>query len=232
MNKDIKIMIELQRYWQKIITEEKSIERNNKSINYWTSEQKNKKNDYEKTLSDIKSIKALIKSNELKLDELDIKLKKLEERRISIIKEKELNAVDHEMIIVKSDRGEIEEKLIMDMDSLDEMEKSSKTLLSELENLQKQVSNDISEIQKKIKESEFIISQNKEKYNDLLKALSPQVISKFDKMLKSKNGIAVSEVINNVCSGCNFEIPASLAVDAAKSDLIKNCTNCGRFIYK
>lgn len=232
MNKDIKIMIELQRFWQNILTEEKDIERNNKSIEYWRNDLKEKEAEIDTIKDEIKNLKSTIKTNELQLNELDLKVKKLENQRLSIGKEKELTAIDHEIETVNKGRGDIEEKLINDMDSLEEKENRHESLMNELEDSQKQVDNDISEIQKKIDKSESIIMENKEKYNELIDALNTRYSSKFDKMLKSKHGIAVAKVDNNVCSGCNFEIPASLAIEALKTDSITNCTNCGRFIYR
>ena len=232
MNDNIQIMIELQGYWQNVLREERNIERYKKSIAYWKDELRLKKDQVENLDSDIKTLKTEIKNNELALNELEEKLQKLKTRKQGLAKEKELMAIGHEINTVNEDRDSIEEKLIFSMDGLSEKEEELESLSVELSKNELQVASDTDAILANINESELIIENNMERYQELEPSLDSQYRSKFTKILKAKNGIAVCEVKDDVCSGCNFTIPPSLSIEASKSDTISICTNCGRFIYK
>jgi predicted nucleic acid-binding Zn-ribbon protein len=46
-----------------------------------------------------------------------------------------------------------------------------------------------------------------------------------------KGGIAISQVVNATCSGCNMNIPPQMYNELQKRDSLKFCPNCERIIY-
>jgi len=232
MNKDIKIMIELQAFWQVILQERKNIERFNKSIDFWKTELVGKK----KTRTDIQSrimeLKNRQKTGELELHVSEEKIKKLEHKKTIIQTQKEFSAVDNEITTVRAEKNALEDSIIVLMDLIDTEEKTLASIDAELPAMEKQVGNDIEMLKSDIDKSEEIIKLNQAHFDALIKDLNPALQGKFSKLLNSKNGIAIAEVSGDVCTGCNFVIPAALTLDATKSDKTINCTNCGRYIYK
>ncbi len=225
-------MIELQRYWQNILNERKKIDSYNKSLEFWKVELLKKEKESAALQKEVQNLKNELKKNELELASFNEKIKKLDQKKKLIHTEKELTAVDHEITTVKEEQSKLEDITIDLMDEHDEKEKQLEVLSGKLPETRKKIENDTAAILKNIKEAELVISQNKEKFDDLIQGLTATLQGKFAKLLNSKSGIGVAEVMNDVCTGCNFKIPASLALDAARDEKISNCTNCGRYIYK
>jgi uncharacterized protein len=231
MNKDISVMIELQKYWDNVLKGKSDIDRNEKSILYWNDQIKNESSQILSLENHIKNIKISIKEKETELAERDEHIKKLEKRKEIIKNEKELTALEHEFNKTKSDKDNLENDLINSFDQLKQKEDDlieSKTAFGKTE---KQALFDIEKLENEIKEFRTIIDQNQINLDSNSDRLSPAVKTRFLKLIKSQNGKAIAAINGEICSVCNFQIPFNLIQDALKESGIVNCTNCGRFLY-
>ncbi len=231
MNSDIKIMIELQRYWQNILAAKKEIERNEKNLALWEEKLQKLKKDEEKAGGEVKALKQEVKKNELELESIDARIKKLEDRRLQLKTEKETGALEKELAEAKEEDDTLESALIEMMDNLatkeDELTKAGTDYKESGEQLEK----DREVIQDKIRTQEETISKNQSLYDQLLPNLGAGVKTRFLKLLSSKNGQAIGPVEGEICGSCNFQVPAQLAMEAKTNEAIVTCTNCGRFLY-
>jgi predicted nucleic acid-binding Zn-ribbon protein len=232
MNKDINIMIQLQKIWDIVLKEQEVIERSEKSINFWKKNLSEKKAEVEKYEGLLRDLKKSLKENETDLAQLEAHLAKTGERLKLVKSEKELEAQKHEYDKIEGDKDVKEESLINLMDELDANENKFETLKTELKESEKQVSEDTDELERKIKSAKSNIDENQNEFNAILENLSPEYRSRFQKLISSKNGKGIGEVNGEICSSCNFQIPASLAEESASDEKAVSCTNCGRFIYR
>ena len=232
MKSDIKIMIELQRYWQNVLKGKEDTERERKKITFWKDELKKKQDEEAALLQGIKELRHEIKTREVDLEEVDGRIKKLEERRPLLKSEKELDALGQELEKAKGEDEALEESLIISMDDLDAREKEEAALKAELEEMAVQVAKDITFLEGKISEHEAYIAENNDKYESLLPSLSSTLQKRFPKLLKSKNGRAISPVRGDVCGSCNFQIPPHLVQETAGNSTVVTCTNCGCYIFE
>ncbi|PKL35144.1 MAG: hypothetical protein CVV44_23260 [Spirochaetae bacterium HGW-Spirochaetae-1] len=232
MNKDIKIMIELQRYWDNISLAKKEIERCSKNITYWENELAQKEKMLLKMSQDLKTGKADLREKELHLNELDDRIKKLESRRIQLKTEREMEALDNEMKKVKSDDEELEGHLLELMESLEIMENEILAEQTLLQEQKAETAKSVEKLNNDIQNYNSIVSSNKNSFDSLLPNLHASHQSRFTKLLQSKDGKAIGEVHGEICGTCNFQIPSQLAQDASSSVKTVSCTNCGRYIYK
>jgi len=53
----------------------------------------------------------------------------------------------------------------------------------------------------------------------------------YMKKLESGQGLAVVEVKDSVCMGCNMNIPPQLYVEVRKGEEIFTCPQCRRFLF-
>ncbi len=232
MNKDLKIMIGLQRYWDVILENRAQIERANKSIDFWKKDLADLEKNHTVLTAEIKNLKNDIKQHELQLGEQDDKLKKLNERKPALIHEREITAIDKEISGVKEIQGGLEENLIESMDLLDSQEQKETQLSQDLTEKRENVKNDVEKLNNDVTNYNGIITENQAKFDEHAAALSPQVKTRFVKLTQSKkDGKGIGPLNGEVCGICNFQVPSNLSQEAAKEDAIKTCSNCGRYIY-
>lgn len=231
MKSDIKIMIELQRYWQNIIASRVSIERHNKNIVIWQDKITKAKLKGGKTGGEVKTLKQEIKKLELELDTADEHIKKLEERRFLLKTEKEVEALKNELEKIKKEDGELENNLIALMDDFDSKETILKQEETEASEMAEQFTGDKILIEEKISGEKLNIEKNQALYDELQPQLTASAKSRFTKLLTSKNGLAIGVIDGEVCGSCNFHVPSQIALEASKNDQLVTCTNCGRYLY-
>jgi predicted nucleic acid-binding Zn-ribbon protein len=232
MNNDVKIMIELQKYWHSMLSSKNKIEKCSEIIQKFENETAEIKKRIGSLANIIKDSKTSIKQHELDLGDKDARIKMLEERKEKIHTAKELQAVDKEIDMIKFDIGALEEKILSLIDELDEREKEHSGHKQALLNDENQFSKKRPALEEEMSENERIIKIHEEKFNSLIDQLGPAYRSKFIKMLRSKDGTAISKIDGEICGNCNFKIPAALVMETSRENAICNCTNCGRFLYK
>ena len=66
----------------------------------------------------------------------------------------------------------------------------------------------------------------------ILNAIPAESLSIYQSLLRTKNGLAVVEVIENACTACGYELaPADQQAARSPSSLLR-CKTCGRILYK
>ncbi len=232
MNKDIVIMIELQRYWDNVLRGREEIDKGNAAIEYWMQRVRALEQQVAASSAEVMKIKNSIKQKEIDLEEKDAKAKKLEERKLLMKSEKELGALENEIKSLNVERGRLEEEILLLFDTLEAKNSGLAALTGEHKEALAQSEKDISMLRERIGRFTRAGEENKKLFDDVLSRLSAAVQSRFQKLTASGNGTAVAKVEGDTCGGCHFQIPAYLAIDAARDDKIVSCTNCGRFIYR
>ncbi len=231
MNNEISIMIELQHYWDNVIKAESEIDRCNKSIKTWENRLKEISLKVSDTETKVKNLKLSLKKNELDLDETDSKVKKIEERKSQLKSERELEAQNHELILLNDAKSKLEETILELLDKLEKLEANLNDFKSAFSESDLQTKKDIDDLNKKINDNLEESGLFKNKFNDLLSSLSPVNKSRFSKLISSKDGVAIAKLNGETCGRCNFQVPSSIAISAVNRKSIETCTNCGRFIY-
>jgi predicted nucleic acid-binding Zn-ribbon protein len=232
MNSDIKLMVELQEYWDNILKSRICIEKIQVDLDKLGNQIQKEKAIQVLMQNEIKNIKTIAKNHEIELADLGLKIRKLEERKKNVQNEKELTAVAKEIDKLRFDIGSLEEKIFMGIDSLDEKEKNSEEIIVITNEYEQQLETKNPISQDEIRKLDAIVARNEEAFNRLIDNLAPAYRSRFTKMLNSKDGKAIGMVVGEICGCCHYKIPASLAIEASRDDKVSICTNCGKFIYR
>jgi predicted nucleic acid-binding Zn-ribbon protein len=89
-----------------------------------------------------------------------------------------------------------------------------------------------SEYKKLKQKGEIKIAELQRNRNELKPTIENELITIYDKLLKTKSGVAMVEVTGNQCNGCQQTIP-SVIIQATRDepDELHYCNNCGRLIY-
>ncbi|MGK7345610.1 MAG: zinc ribbon domain-containing protein [Candidatus Nitrospinota bacterium M3_3B_026] len=65
----------------------------------------------------------------------------------------------------------------------------------------------------------------------ILSNITPSVLKNYERVSKSREGLGVVQVRDNLCQGCHQLIPPQLYYLVRTSDDIHRCPHCSRFIY-
>lgn len=70
-----------------------------------------------------------------------------------------------------------------------------------------------------------------EKSLPLIQDIDPEIISKFERIIKSKHNKGIVAVKGNVCDGCHMVLPAQFANEVRSGEKIVFCPYCSRILY-
>ena len=62
-------------------------------------------------------------------------------------------------------------------------------------------------------------------------ALDDAVLDNYNRLFKSKNGMAIVGLIDEVCQGCHMKVVKATVVEVKAENHLAHCENCGRILY-
>jgi predicted nucleic acid-binding Zn-ribbon protein len=154
------------------------------------------------------------------------------ERTISEIStQREYEALDKERNTAEKNEQQfgkevqVKEKALMD---LDEQIKQHTALIEQQEKelAEKRTGID-AEIAVKKKQAESLLKKEKALAGDL----DPEVVFKFERILRNKMGLGIVAIKGNVCQGCHMILPAQFSNNVRLGEDFIFCPYCSRILY-
>ena len=117
---------------------------------------------------------------------------------------------------------------------LDSVESSQKKLAEENEILGRkkgEVAKKKSKIEDERKVSEEEFNNLSAKRKQFITNIDKGVLSKYERVLHSKSGLAVVPVAGSSCGGCNMNLPPQVINEVKLMHDLRFCENCTRILY-
>ncbi|TAL26927.1 MAG: hypothetical protein EPN94_02265 [Nitrospirae bacterium] len=171
------------------------------------------------------------KDKEKETEEINDRIKKIKARASEIKTNKEYQAHLKEIEAIEKERYAIEDEILAVMEALDAAGKELKSEESKvkaekdkLEAFKKEVENEIAGAEKEL-------SEKKARRADIAGKVNPDMYNEYMKVLKACGGLAVVEAKDEICQGCNMNIPPQMFVEIKKNEEINQCPQCRRILY-
>ena len=172
----------------------------------------------------------------MKTIELDIETRKdsitkLKVQQMQTKKNDEFAVMEHSINNYQSEIVKLEDS---QLELMEKGESLSETLQQNKDNLAKD---------QKIVDSELlVIAERKKHFSQKIDDLSidrekislsvePDLLDRYNRIFKSKKSDAVSELINDICSGCHMKVTPSTALAVRAEKVVTTCDQCGRILY-
>ena len=156
---------------------------------------------------------------------------KSEQQMDSITNPREFEALNKEITEAGLKEDQLRKDLKREEENLREAEvevRASETLISSQEA-------EIAEKRERITNEAASMSAKVEKLKrDEAKTtaeIDPEVVFKFERIIKSKQGVGIVPVKGVVCSGCSMILPAQFVNEVRQSDKIVFCPYCSRVLF-
>jgi predicted nucleic acid-binding Zn-ribbon protein len=230
MNKEITKMEELQRYIDALLREKSEIDTAQNSIKRMKADHETASEALAIRDKSLKQLKKLTSILEMKLKELDASVAHISEKLHSAQNEKALNDGTNELAGVNKEKGDVEEEILLNFESISAEEKSLASDKDASVNQNEVDKLKIEELTERIARLEAFIKEKEEKFKTGLLDLSPPVRSRFSKLVQSKDGKALVKIDHGVCLGCNNNVPPH-EVSQVNAGVVTTCTNCGKYLY-
>ena len=179
---------------------------------------------FEETQSRVGQLRA-------ELAEVVMHKEKSEQQMDQISNPREFEALNKEI----TEAGLKEDQLRKDLKREDENLREAEIEVSSSATLIKSQEEEIEEKHTRIRNDEASMKSRvhelKELESDTTTDIDTEVVFKFERIIKSKQGVGIVPVKGVVCSGCSMILPAQFVNDVRQSDKIVFCPYCSRVLY-
>lgn len=231
MNEQLKLLINLQEIDTKILTAKRMIDKIPQKINELETPFKEALNSFNLFKQRIENLDKKKREKEHQLDDIGEKIKKLKLRTSEIKTNKEYQALLSEIDSIEKERWSIEEQILIIMEEIDAVSKQANLEETKLNADKKKVD----ELKNKLLEEKQFIEKELEDMKEIRSKIAGLIEDDFYKLyinlIENYNGLAVVEAKDEICLGCNMNIPPQLFVELKKNNDIITCPQCRRILY-
>lgn len=158
-------------------------------------------------------------------------IKRLQARMGSVTKTKEFNAATREIDTLKKAVKQKEAEIAKLNEEIQKFRETIDGEHAELESKRAEVAEEKamsdSELTRLTSEIDAVADERAEVERDLQTSL----VRKYRRIADRRDGLAIVEVCEGQCTGCNRQIPPQLRIILLRGETIETCPFCSRFIY-
>lgn len=231
MIEELRNLIELQNTDTEIVRKTDLIETIPKKISAFERPLKEARASFERAKHKYESVEKKRREKERSLDELNEKIKKLKARTSEIKTNKEYQAHLKEIESAEREIRSVEDSILSLMEMLEEARKELKAEEEKVKIEETRMADIEKGLMKEVEEAKKEIEILKARRVDIARKVGPEVYKLYISLLEAKKGLAVTEVRDEVCQGCNMSISPQLYVEIKKNDKIYQCPQCHRILY-
>lgn len=176
-------------------------------------------------------MKASIDLLDTKVQEIENKIQKLLSQQRKVKNNKEYQAINHEILNLKADRGQIEQQMLELFQVVEKAEEELERLNLEARELDKKATEKEKELDADVQESAEELKRLEEERDKAFQALQPEHAQVYAQLYQ-RDGRAVVPVVNDACQGCFMHVPPEIISKLlADSGQLVLCRSCGRILY-
>ena len=179
----------------------------------------------------LESLERKKRDKESALDDLNDKVKKLKSRTAEIKTNKEYQALLSEIESVEKDRSSLEDDILVIMEEMDSALKQTK-----IEEAKYKMNKEKIDLLKKNIEQEKIEAEKEvkglsETRSEIAGTIEKEIYNQYRNLIDIHAVHVVVEAKEEICQGCNMNIPPQLFVELKKNEDIVHCPQCRRILF-
>jgi len=177
------------------------------------------------------SLEKKKRDKERKIDDLDERIKKLKARITEIKTNKEYQAHLREIEAAEKERYSAEDDILILMEELDAASKEMEIDEAKLRTEKNKIEAFKKELEAELLEAEKELLPLNEARSKIIDSIDKEMYKQYMTLIEACNAVAVVEAKEEICQGCNMNIPPQLFVEIKKNEEIIHCPQCRRILY-
>jgi len=183
-----------------------------------------KNNQYDETKARIRDLRA-------RMEEAEGEREKYEQQMDLIKTQREYEALDKEI----RDASEREQMLRKELQKEEKVLEEMSASLEREESLIKEQEDELEQEQEKIKseteDRRHLLSDLEKEEKQLVPGLDEDLLFKFERIIRSKEGQGIVPLKKGVCSGCQMILPNQFVNEVRKGEDILFCPYCSKIVF-
>jgi predicted nucleic acid-binding Zn-ribbon protein len=143
----------------------------------------------------------------------------------------EYQALLKEIAKVEQEIDEVETRELELMERLDHLQPALKQEQTTLREVAAKTEVEKADLEKRATVIEQELAELQAERQKLVQEVDAEALSRYDRLMRSKNDFAIVPIRNGNCGGCHLHIPPQLVHNAKRGDELTSCEYCGRILY-
>ena len=171
------------------------------------------------------------RSHEKDLEMHEAHTDKMKSHAASLKTNKEYQAHLFELELANKKRGDFEEKILLAMDKIDQLQKTVKELQDKKTALEKVFAEEKQGLDAQDKELATELAQLELRHREASVRIEKGLLDRYNQVKASRKDQPLAAVRDGICAGCRLQIPPQLIAQVKRSDDLQICPYCRRMLY-
>jgi uncharacterized protein len=232
LKEEIQRLVSLQRIDSRIyqLKQEKE-SRLPEKLRLLTAAFKEKKDDFLCSQERFKQVQLKKKDREVELASKEEALRKSQGQLYQLKTNKEYQAKLSEIGAIKADISVAEEDVLKAMDEIEKEKENLQKAQELLEQEEKNNKEKEDEINQELKKMEAEIASLDNQRREFTDGIKPEILTRYENLLKMRNGLAIVPVIDSSCGACYMRVTHQKINEIKMYDELVFCESCVRILY-
>lgn len=165
------------------------------------------------------------------LADAEAKIEKAEKQMEQISTQREYEALDKEREDAEDKAKDLRSKLLKEERVLLDLDEQIKQNQALIEQQEKDLEEGRRGIEEEVAAKKAQVSELSQKEKSLAPDLDPEVLFKFERIIRNKMGRGIVAIKGGVCLGCHMILPAQFANTVHEGEEIVFCPYCSRILF-
>lgn len=170
------------------------------------------------------------KDKELELASKEEAAKKLQGQLYSLKTNKEYQAMLQQIQDAKTDASVVEDKILELFDNTDRLKGEISKEEERLKEEEKLFLEQKKKIEERVKEIDQRLAQLEARRSQAVSSIDPKILARYDRILASRDGLAIVIVKKDSCGGCNMLVPPQVINLIKMYERVITCEVCNRML--
>jgi len=231
LNEQLKLLIELQEIDTAILSIDDKIEALPGRLEQFKAPFKEANDALQKVKAHLEALSKNRKNKEAEAEELQEKINKLKSKSKEIKTNKEYEAFLKEIEGFEKGKFRLEDEILSMMETLETYSKELKKEELKVKKVEEELKQQEKVIEEEKMKLQAELETNKARRKEFVTQIESELYEQYMNLLKRSGGVAVVPTRNEICLGCNTNIPPQQYNDIRKNEKIFTCYYCKRFLY-
>jgi predicted nucleic acid-binding Zn-ribbon protein len=159
------------------------------------------------------------------------RLSKFREQAMAVKTNQEYHAIQHEIAFAQTEIKTREDQILELMINADELTADVKRSEAAVAAEQKAVDADRKALTNELAELRAAITRIAAERKEIIARIAPQVLAVFELVAKRRNGVAVAQARDGICTICHVRMRPQVFNTVRRNDEIVQCESCQRILF-
>jgi predicted nucleic acid-binding Zn-ribbon protein len=162
---------------------------------------------------------------------VDVRLARFDDHKAAVKTNQEYTALLHEIATAKQEKDGLEEKILVQMESADELARKLKSAEAALAKARQEGDATRAALAAERRTLDADITRLAAERKDKTAGVDARALALYEQLLKARRGLAVAAVTTAICNACHVRLRPTVEQQVRRNDGIVQCDSCQRILY-